>query len=155
MISSLELIDRAEDVEHQPPGRRGRIDLLLQHDQADAALAQLVGEREQVLERPHGAGQAGDDEHVAFAQVGQRLVELGALGELAGRLIGEDLVASVGGQVIDLAVVFLAAGGHPRVSDLRHHADPARRASSAHGRPGRSCQRRYPGARTGRAAAMA
>jgi hypothetical protein len=60
---ALELIDRAEDVEGQPPGRRGRVDLLLKDDQADAALAQLVGEREQVLERPHRAGQAGDDEH--------------------------------------------------------------------------------------------
>ena len=59
---ALELIDRAEDVEHQPPGRRGRVDVLLQDDQADAALAQLVGEREQVLQRPHRAGQPGDDE---------------------------------------------------------------------------------------------
>ena len=27
---ALELIDRAEDVEHQPPGRGGRVDLLLE-----------------------------------------------------------------------------------------------------------------------------
>src|SRR5271166_5696196 len=122
---ALELIDRAEDMEDEPPGRRGRVDLLLQDDQADAALAQLAGEREQVLQRPHRAGQPGDDQHVAFAQVGQRLVELGAGGELAEGGVGEDLVASVGGQVIDLAVVVLAAGGHPRVSDLRHYAGPA------------------------------
>ncbi len=126
---ALELVDRAEDVEDQPPGRRGRVDLLLQDDQADAALAQLVGQREQVLQRPHGAGQAGDDEHVARAQVGQRLVELGAGGVLAGGGVGEDLAASVGGQVIDLAVVVLAAGGHPRVPDLRHHAGVRSRAA--------------------------
>jgi hypothetical protein len=59
-----------------------------------------------VLQRSHRAGQAGDDEHVALAEVGQGLVELGAGGELAGRGVGEDLVASVGGQVIDLAVSF-------------------------------------------------
>ena len=87
-----------------------------------------------MLQRPHRAGQAGDDEHVARAQVGQRLVQLGAGGELAGRLVGEDLVASVGGQVIDLAVVFLAAGGHPRVPDLRHHRPPARPPGGTHGR---------------------
>jgi hypothetical protein len=43
-------------------------------DRADAALAQLVGEREEVLERPHRAGQAGDGEHVTRAQVGQGVV---------------------------------------------------------------------------------
>jgi hypothetical protein len=53
---TLELIDRAEDMEDQPPGRGGGVDLLAQDDQANAALAQLVGEREQVLERPHRAG---------------------------------------------------------------------------------------------------
>jgi hypothetical protein len=75
---ALELVDRAENMEDQPPGRCGRVDLLLEDDQADAALAQLVGKRQEVLERPHRAGQPGDDQHVARAQVGQRLVELGA-----------------------------------------------------------------------------
>jgi hypothetical protein len=91
-------------------------------DQADAALAQLVGERQEVLQRPHRAGQPGDDEYVALTQVGQAPIELGAGGVLAGGGVGEDLVASVGGQLVDLAVVFLAAGGHPRVPDFRHHA---------------------------------
>ena len=85
---ALELIDRAENMENQPPGRRGGVDLLLQDDQADAALAQLLGERQQVLQRPHRARQPGDDEHVALAQVGQRLVELGAVGVLAGGGVG-------------------------------------------------------------------
>ena len=64
-------------MEHQPALRRGGVDLLLEDDQAGAAVAQLVGERQQVLERPHGAGQPGDDEDVAGAQVGQGLVGLG------------------------------------------------------------------------------
>jgi len=123
-------------MEDQPPGRRGRVDVLLQHDQAGSALAQLAAERQEVLERPHGAGQPGDDEHVAVAQPVQGLVELGAGGVLAGGGVGEDLLASVGGQVIDLAVVVLAAGGHPRVPDLRHHRPPARR-------PGGGCPRRH------------
>ena len=46
----LELIDRTEDVEGQPAGRRGRVDLLLQHDQVHAALMQLISQRQQVLE---------------------------------------------------------------------------------------------------------
>jgi hypothetical protein len=151
---ALEFIDRAENMEDQPPGRRGRVDLLLQDHQADAALAQLLGQREQLLQRPHRAGQPGDDEHVARAQVGQGPVELGTGGVLAGGGVGEDLVAPVGGQVIDLAVVVLAAGGHPRVPDLRHHAAPARRAAGAYVRPGRGCPHRYPAAVTSRVAAM-
>src|SRR5271165_1657194 len=139
---ALELIDRAEEMEHQPALRRGGVDLLLQDDQADAALAQLVGEGEQVLEGPHGAGQPGDDEDVAGAQVGECPVELGAGGVLAGGGVGEDLLAPAGGQVIDLAVVVLAAGGHPRVPDLRHHRSPARRAGGMHGRAAGGCPRR-------------
>jgi hypothetical protein len=80
---ALELIDRAEEMKHQPPGRRGRVDLLLQHDQAHAALAQLIGQCQQVLQRPHRAGQPGDHEDVARAQVSQGPVELGAGGFLA------------------------------------------------------------------------
>lgn len=38
-------------MEDQPPGRRGRVDVLFEDDQADAAFAQLVGQREQVLQR--------------------------------------------------------------------------------------------------------
>ena len=93
----------------QSPLGRGGVDLLLEHDQADAAPAQLVGERQEVLQRPHRPGQPGDDEDVARAEVGQGLVELGAGGVLAGGGVGEDLLASVGRQVVDLAVVVLAA----------------------------------------------
>jgi hypothetical protein len=39
MRRTVELIDRAEDVEGQPPGRGGGVDLLLQDDQADTVLA--------------------------------------------------------------------------------------------------------------------
>src|SRR5437588_815098 len=90
----------------------------------------------------------------AAADAAQGPVELGAGGVLAGGGVGEDLVAPEGGQVIDLAVVVLAAGGHPRVPDLRHHAAPARRAAGAYVRPGRGCPHRYPAAVTSRIAAM-
>ena len=151
---ALELIDRAEKVEDQAPLRGGGVDLLLQDDQADIAVAQLIGQREQVLEGPHGAGQPGDDEDVAGAQVGQGVVEFGAGGVLAGGGVGEDLLAPVGGQVIDLAVVVLAAGGHPRVPDLRHHRPPARPPGGTHGRRGSGCQAGHRAEVRRRAAAM-
>jgi len=139
----LELIDRAQEMEHEPSLRGGGVDLLLEHDQADAALAQLVGQREQVLEGPHGAGQPGDDEDVAGAQVGQGLVELGAGGVLARGGVGKDLLAAVGFEVVDLAVVVLSAGGYPRVPDLRHHRSPAAVPGGASGRAGRDGLRRH------------
>ena len=138
----------------QPSLRGGGVDLLLEHDQADAALAQLVGQREQVLEGPHGAGQPGDDEDIAGAQVGQGLVELGAGGVLARGGVGEDLLAAVGFEVVDLAVVVLAAGGHPRVPDLRHHRSPAAVPGSASGQAGRNGLRRRRFVVVSRAAAM-
>ena len=53
---ALELIDRAEDMEDQPPGRRGRVDVLPEDYQVHAALAQLVGERESATASPGTAG---------------------------------------------------------------------------------------------------
>ena len=57
--------------------------------------------------------------------------------------------------LIDLAVVVLAAGGHPRIPDLRHHAAPALRAGGADGRPGRGRPRRDPAVMTSGVAGMA
>src|SRR5690348_9423858 len=78
--------------------------------------AQLLGEVDQVLQRPHRPAEPGNHEHVALAQVRQRLVQLGTLGELAGHLVGKDLFAAVSGQLIELAIGALPAGGYPRVS---------------------------------------
>jgi hypothetical protein len=75
---ALELVEGAEKVEDESAPRRGRVDLLLEHHQADAALAESLGEGEQVLQRPYGPGQPGDDEDVALPHVGERLVQLGA-----------------------------------------------------------------------------
>jgi hypothetical protein len=44
-----ELVDRAEDMENQSAGRRGRVDVLLEDHQVDAARAQFVGEGEEVF----------------------------------------------------------------------------------------------------------
>ena len=41
---ALELVNRAEHKEDQPPSRRDRVDVLCEDHQADAALAQLVSE---------------------------------------------------------------------------------------------------------------
>ena len=86
-------------------------------------LSQFLGERDHVLEAAHGPAHPGDDESVALAEVGEGLVEFGAGGEFpADPLVGEDAlgVAAVGHEFVDLGVVFLFAGGDPRISDLSH-----------------------------------
>jgi hypothetical protein len=53
----------------------------LEHHKIDVASLELVGELEEMLERAHRPGQAGDHERVAVAHIGERGVELG--GQLA------------------------------------------------------------------------
>jgi hypothetical protein len=88
---ALELVDRAEDMEDQPPGRRRCADVLLEGHQATPRSRSWSASASRYLS-DRITGQAGDDEHVALAQVGHALVELVAGGGLARRLVGEDLV---------------------------------------------------------------
>ena len=92
---------------------------LLQDDQADAgARAARRARREQALEGPHGAGQPGDDEDVAGAQVGQGLVELGVAARWPEAVSVKIFSHPEAGQVIDLAVVVLAAGVDTRADPI-------------------------------------
>ena len=68
---------------------------MVEDDQVDAAAFQVAGQLEEVFEGAAKAVELGDHELVA-GSVGreQGLVQLRAAGELAGGLVGEDLVAA-------------------------------------------------------------
>jgi hypothetical protein len=48
----LELCDRPEDLEEHPPDRGRGVDALVEHDQVDFLLLQVLGQGDQVLQRP-------------------------------------------------------------------------------------------------------
>jgi hypothetical protein len=75
--------DRGEDVEEQAPDRRGRIDALLEHAQADVALLQFGCESGEVFDGAPEPVEARDHKHVAGAQVTHDCVELRTRRQLA------------------------------------------------------------------------
>jgi hypothetical protein len=63
----LEPGDRAEGLEEHPLDRSGRVDALVEHHQVDAALLQLGGQVDEVLEGAPEPVEFGDDELVVAA----------------------------------------------------------------------------------------
>ena len=91
---ALELGERTEDVEVQPPAAGRRVDLLGQRLEADLAGVQLLDRVDQVLEPAAETVQAPDDERVAGLQELEALVELGSLLERPGADVLEDAPAA-------------------------------------------------------------
>ncbi len=94
-ISAFELGDRADDLEEQPADRRRGVDPLIEHDEIDAALLEMPGELDQMLQRAAEAIELGDDELIAGSIGGQESVlQLRSFGELARSGLDEDLLAT-------------------------------------------------------------
>lgn len=127
----FELRDGAEDLEEHPAHGGGGVDVLVEHHQVDPLGLQLLGQLDQVLQRPAEPVQLGHHELVA-GPVGrqQGLVQLGSAGELAGRLVEEDLVAPGRRQRVALGLRMLVAGGDPPVADP-HEGGPYREPPTA------------------------
>ncbi len=88
----LELGERAEDLEEHPAHRGGRVDALVEHHQVHTALPESGGQGDQVRQGPTEPVELGHRELITVAQDEERLVELGAAGELAAHLVDVDMV---------------------------------------------------------------
>lgn len=104
-------------MEDQAALRSGGVDALLEHLDVNAALGEIGGHADVVLQGPHRAGQAGDRELVSGPEPAQSLVELGTAGQFPARPVGVDLVAPGRLERITLAVRVLVPGRYPAVAD--------------------------------------
>ena len=86
---ALEPGDRGKDVEHQPPRRRGGVDVLGQCAEPSPPARNGRGDVQQVLQRPREAIIAGDHDHIAGAQLVQHPVEFGPRPQAAADPVGK------------------------------------------------------------------
>jgi len=115
---ALELGQRREQVEHEPPLGAGGVDGVVQAQQPDLALHQAAHQFNQVLERAPHAIQLPDHQHVAGPQLAQQLVERRPCGLRAARHILIDALAAGRLEGVHLQVCFLVARGNAGVADF-------------------------------------
>jgi hypothetical protein len=101
---ALELGDGGEDMEHQPTGRRGGVDVLSQRLEARALRLDGVYNVEKVTQRTGQAIILGDGDHVALAQLIEQAVQLGPVSRGAGNLVREYPLGTRRLQRMELAV---------------------------------------------------
>ena len=116
----LELGYGAEDVEEHPPERGRSVDALVEHHKVDSFGLQLVGKGDQVLEGAPEPVQLGDDQLIVLPGHEQGLVQLRAPGQLAARLVDEDLVAANSCQGVPLGGGVLVSCRDPTVANAHN-----------------------------------
>ncbi len=113
----LEFGDRAQDLEEHAAHRGGGVDALVEHDQVDALGLQPLGQLDEVLQGAAEPVELGHHELVAIAGDQEGFVEFGASGELAGRLVGEDLLAAGRAERVLLRFGMLITSADPGHAD--------------------------------------
>lgn len=113
----LKLSDRRKDVEGQPSGRGGGVDILGQRPEAAAAFLDRLHDVEKVAQRPGKAVVSGDHDDVPNAELIEEPVKLGAFPDGSGNLFRKDPLGTGGAQGVGLAVKVLVARGDAGIAD--------------------------------------
>ena len=122
----LELPEGSEDVEDQPPGRAGGVDVLVQRSQPDAACLQGVHRGKKLAHRSRQSIQSGDDQHVSFADEVEPGGKLWAIGTGAAHRFLEHPLAPGRMERVDLTVRGLQIGRDAGIAD-QHQKSPKTR----------------------------
>lgn len=107
---TLELGERAEDVEDQHPAWRGRVDLFGQRPEPDVARGELADFLDQVAHRAAKPVELPNDQRIACAEIGQRLGQARPIGLRTRGVILKDALAAGVAQCIMLQPQLLVTG---------------------------------------------
>ncbi len=106
----LELPKGGEDVEDQPPGRAGGVDVLVQRPQADATCGQGVHRGQKLAHGSRQSVEPSDDQHITLAGKLQGGGKLRAIGMGAAHRLLEHPFAAGSMESVDLTVSGLEIG---------------------------------------------
>lgn len=117
---ALELAQRTEHMEDEPSARRGGVDVFSQRAEADAPCFQLADRLNQVRQGAAKPIQPPDDQHIAIAQISQRIGQAGPVCLGPGCRVLENPFAACIAQRIRLQGGVLFRRRYPRIADECH-----------------------------------
>ena len=116
-VLPLKLIDGTNHRQHQFSGRGGGINILLITDQMDLLTLEQFHDPKQVRSASGQAAEIVDVDGIAFPGKFQHGLQLGAVGILAGDLLGKPAFDVVLGQGVNLTLLILLGGGYTDIGN--------------------------------------
>ena len=116
-VLPLKLIDRSDHRQHQLSGRGGGIDVLLVADQMNFLALEQFHDLEKICCTSGKAAEIVNVDGIPLPGKFQHGLQLGAIGVLAGNLLGEPTLDVVLGQGVNLTLFILFGGGYPDIGN--------------------------------------
>lgn len=113
----LELGDRGEDVEDEPPGRGRGVDILSERPEARPACADRLDDLQQVAQGPGETVVLRHHDHVTGAKLIEQPPQLGPVADGTADLVREDLIRTGGRQGVGLGIEVLVIRGDAGIAD--------------------------------------